>query len=687
MTENDINVWQDSISSIADKQFFNIMRLYLGEIQTPYNKQKLISNLASFIKNQDNINVILSYLDKEDLTILTAIKYIPQATKETLSDFFKDSFSVSKIYSKIVNLCERLLIYKVLDTYSQKEILLINPILQSSLDNLLHIEYLLPNDTLSIKSINDTFYISSNFLIAFISYINVHKIACKSDGIIKKNDLNRLQEIFPGKLELVQLLMNAFINLGLVIEKERGYEIENTKLLSFSQLSELQQYAFLCAASVSRFSREGLKKEAQLLIDCFSSIAENGYTRQTLIHLAFLVGTHCEDGSAVTRKTRFSQILERSKQMEEPQLMANLLDRMIDSAIEFGLLQEIGKNQAGEELYSYHKEMFEHQVNPNPEGTLNIDSTNTVSLMPGLSLEQLIPLSNFMLIKKYGVVTEFELTKMSISNAFDSGMIPASIYSEIQKYCSYEIPQSLKINIEEWFNSYNSAVLYHGYVLKVSDENINFVKNNPNINKYIKEELSPNIYLLQIPFNADIAPFVEESGLNFLGKIKEYSIAQENFTFPLLRDSKKLFVSKTETELPKIKDNSEKIINEFLEKLEKIDLDEHQKESLKYRIKNKLILNDNQLTKVSVYSEILEAGGMDFAGKCHLIDAAIKEGDLLEFEFADLQKKDSYFTIVGKPMYITKEIGEAIVRFVIEPSKEIENFLVSRITHVKRLRF
>ena len=46
--------WTESISSLPDSRFFEIMRLYLGEIETPYNKQRLIESLAGFIKNQKN---------------------------------------------------------------------------------------------------------------------------------------------------------------------------------------------------------------------------------------------------------------------------------------------------------------------------------------------------------------------------------------------------------------------------------------------------------------------------------------------------------------------------------------------------------------------------------------------------------------------------------------------------------
>ena len=54
--------------------------------------------------------------------------------------------------------------------------------------------------------------------------------------------------------------------------------------------------------------------------------------------------------------------------------------------------------------------------------------------MPGLSLDLLLPLLSFLSIKKSGIVTEFEITRQSISVGFDEGWNPNSIFSELEKF-------------------------------------------------------------------------------------------------------------------------------------------------------------------------------------------------------------------------------------------------------------
>ena len=66
--------------------------------------------------------------------------------------------------------------------------------------------------------------------------------------------------------------------------------------------------------------------------------------------------------------------------------------------------------------------------------------------------------------------------------------------------------------------------------------------------------------------------------------------------------------------------------------------------------------------------------------------AAIKEEDMMELQMPTADGKD-FFTLVGKPLSISRQPGEAVMRFQIEPTKDIENMLVSRITHLRRLRY
>lgn len=694
---NSMNHWADAFEAMPEEQFFKLIRLYLGEVQTPYNKQRLISQLASFIKNAENTQSILSYLDKKDITFLTAIYLIPNVSQQTLLDFFS-GIGISDFYATLSNLSERLIIYSTKDKYSDNVCYHINPILFEPLKPYLSIESIFPEHKIENHFVEDSFCLSQNFLAAFISYIRINKIGCKNDGTIKKNDFTKLEEIFWEQICYLQLLVNAFLNLSLLKDDGKSFILNNSRIEEFAKLSQFEQYSLLCVASCCHFSREGLRKYAQLLMNVLNSIPEEGFSAKEVLRLLVLASTQKENKSSFGTKSRFSQILEQTKIKEqsensnqESNVSANLFEVMIESAISFGLLTFSGTTENGTKIYKKNKLPELIPITDNIPKVLNIDSSFTVTLMPGLSLDSLLPLLSFISIKKSGIVTEFEITRQSISVGFDEGWNPNSIFSELEKFINYDLPQNLKINVLEWYKSYSSARLFSGYVLKVTDSNIAIAENNPKIKKYIKEKLAEGIYLLDISIDSDIKTFIKDSGLDFLGKIQQAEPSTENLSFPKLFENPSVLMSLEET----LKSSNKKILNvkeshQKITKLEELvkqkEISQQQKESLLYKISNRLILSENQLNSTSIRTEILEADGMDFAGKNHLIEVAIKEDDMMELTFPS-GNFSGFFTIVGKPLKIVKQVGESIVEFQCEPSKEIENFLISKITHLKRIHF
>lgn len=694
---NSMNHWADAFEAMPEEQFFKLIRLYLGEVQTPYNKQRLISQLASFIKNAENTQSILSYLDKKDITFLTAIYLIPNVSQQILLDFFS-GIGISDFYATLSNLSERLIIYSTKDKYSDNVCYHINPILFEPLKPYLSIESIFPEHKIENHFVEDSFCLSQNFLAAFISYIRINKIGCKNDGTIKKNDFTKLEEIFGEQICYLQLLVNAFLNLSLLKDDGKSFILNNSRIEEFAKLSQFEQYSLLCVASCCHFSREGLRKYAQLLMNVLNSIPEEGFSAKEVLRLLVLASTQKENKSSFGAKSRFSQILEQTKIKEqsensnqESNVSANLFEVMIESAISFGLLTFSGTTENGTKIYKKNKLPELIPITDNIPKVLNIDSSFTVTLMPGLSLDSLLPLLSFISIKKSGIVTEFEITRQSISVGFDEGWNPNSIFSELEKFINYDLPQNLKINVLEWYKSYNSARLFSGYVLKVTDSNIAIAENNPKIKKYIKEKLAEGIYLLDISIDSDIKTFIKDSGLDFLGKIQQAEPSPESLSFPKLFENPSALISLEET----LKSSNKKTLNvkeshQKITKLEELvkqkEISQQQKESLLYKISNRLILSENQLNSTSIRTEILEADGMDFAGKNHLIEVAIKEDDMMELTFPS-GNSSGFFTIVGKPLKIVKQVGESIVEFQCEPSKEIENFLISKITHLKRIHF
>jgi hypothetical protein len=381
---------------------------------------------------------------------------------------------------------------------------------------------------------------------------------------------------------------------------------------------------------------------------------------------------------------------------------ADLIDRMIESAIEMGLLRNLGKDDDGNVVYTSGIGGGAlggvGGVARNTPKVLNIDSIFSVTIMPGLPLKELLTLTSFMCIKKSGIATEYEVTKQSVSSAFDEGKEPQDLFDQMETYLPYDIPQNLKINISEWYHNYSSAKLYRGFVLKVDESNVSLVENNPLIKGRIAEKLAPGIYLLNLPLDApdaDVNHFIATSGLEFLGQVKQSEREESGFAFPIIQNGRAMKLAGIGAEassdqetapLPNLQ-KGEKFIAQLCESLKSKNLDKIQKESLEHRIKNRLIVTEAQLTAAAVRAEILEADGIDFSGKVHLLETAVKEGDLTELQLPNADGSAGSFQILGIPLSISKQPGEAVLRFQIQPTNQIETLLVSRISHVRRLRY
>src|SRR5574344_565026 len=83
-----VMTWRENLEILPDEDFFRLIHIYLGEIKTPYNKQRLIEQLTALLHNQKNQQTIIALLDQFDCQILTALSFIPGMTQSKLSLFF-----------------------------------------------------------------------------------------------------------------------------------------------------------------------------------------------------------------------------------------------------------------------------------------------------------------------------------------------------------------------------------------------------------------------------------------------------------------------------------------------------------------------------------------------------------------------------------------------------------------------
>lgn len=697
--------WRESLTLLPDNRFFDIVRTYLGPIKTPYNKQNLVEQLSSIFRKEQNQRRIISFLSDFDFQILSLISLLPFPTQENVKDFFQNRYDVSVIYSALLNLSERLLVYSYSERGFSEAALEINPLVEDAINPFLGIAKIFPKTECVQKNQDFSFCISPIFLASYISFIRANPEMSKNDLSIKKKYSERLENIFLGKSETPTLLLNGFFNIGIVRFKEKSLCVDDGVLEKFAELPEVFQYVYLAVASAENLGREVFLLYGQLLLELLNSVPKEGFVFSSLTDAAFILSNRNNGTKFSERQERFSKIerihrnaeivdfMEKDFRTERPhRYSGKIIEKIVRNAISLGLFSIYGKTPSEEDIF-VPAEIFiggENFSMDSKKGLLNINAGTSITLMPGFSLSELVPLMDFMNVVKSGTVAEFEITRKSASRAFDKNILPEQIFSLLQKYDAYEIPQNLRMNIEEWHKTFTSAVVYKGYVLKLDEKTSRILENNPKAKSFIQTKLGEGIYLLNIPLDDDFSKFSENVGLEFMGNVKNPEIGKETSPFPLLQSARKLDFENTAEQnaelLEELLQEGNKTKAQYFKTLKSLGLTKQQENALALRIEKGIIISQEQLRAENVRLEILETDGMNYAGKIRMIENAILSGALLELSMPNDNEASKMNNFLGKPISLSKRQDDCILKFRLEQSGEIRFFSVGMANKIKLVK-
>ena len=698
-----VMLWRESFLFLEENHFFEIMKMYLGEIKTPYNKQKLIANLEGFLHKKENLVAIKSFLSDDELEIISAVVFIPDVTEEKLSSFFKNTFTYSFLYEKLLNLEERLILFKTKNENSSQGdsfVIKFNPLLEDMFFDLININRLLPQIEFT-KTEKPAARITPELISCFISYILENPNIAKQDGTLKKHSLQNIPVLFGDEKEKIEILYKAFLNLGILKETGHGAEVDWSKFSDFLNLSFAEQTVYITISSCSHLSRESLRLHSQIFVDTVKNLSDRVFTLDLFLRTGFLVSAASFDSSSESsfKTSRFAKIIQEGRlRLSEHNSDAvkvstsGALERMFEAAVSLGIIYISGTTKDGSKdsgvVYSVSDFLAApEQCSENLSGMLRIDSSLAVSLMPGFALRDIVPLSKFMSLKKYDKVSEFLISRQSIMRGFDIGLSAKEILQILTERTLYEIPETLKVQIEEWNSSYSSASFYKGFVLKVDGKAALAAQHNSVLSPHIHTVIAPGIFLLDVNDDAEAVSLIKKSGLDFIGKIK--SVKEENQTagfFNLKLNGKKNFGCsgfETPSEIIPKKDSAE-IEKELFLKLEQMELDESQKENLELRIEHKVIVNPAQLNSSILRLEKSNANAMDYAGKIYVFEQALANEEKIELRFAKDGKKE--LSVFGKPVGIRKQSDDVFVQLLLVPENVVKEFSLGKAQFIKRIK-
>ena len=177
--------WRKLLFNLSDQAFFDLVRNYLGDIHTPFNKHNLLDQLEAFLLNKSNLDQIVSMIDSSDAALLTAIDFLGNPSVEQLYALFRDEKPYYSFYTHLMNLEERLL---VCPETSEKNLqtVVISPIFRDELrKRVIDVDLLLECRKAAIKRNSKCSWYDVPVISAFVS------------GIMSKKGKNA--KIIPGR--------------------------------------------------------------------------------------------------------------------------------------------------------------------------------------------------------------------------------------------------------------------------------------------------------------------------------------------------------------------------------------------------------------------------------------------------------------------------------------------------------
>lgn len=742
--------WRECLTRLPDNLFFELIRMYLGEIKTPYNKQNLIERLGAFLHKEQVQQNILLLLSPTDCQLLSAIFYLENPTHSLLARFFADTFSTAQLRENLMNLEERLLIFRNTSNLLPKEepAFFLNPILETILQQRLHPSLLLPLPQEFQNQVEDKPLpqLSAHLLATFFSFAKEYQDLCRQDGTLKKRAIQRLSQIFPfvfteNLTEFFQTLIISLNNLSLLKEDTKGFEPDFQRWTAFSQLPAHLQRAYLAAAACGRDTKANLQKKAGIFLSMVNLCPPEGFTQDAFLRLEFLIqymnpenlklsskvppqtettkasAESLLSGTRAGTSSRFARMMaeaEKNRQVKASQVSADTLPEkspskhitttesksqnqeeilqeqaepipqehhllwcktLFEAATKLALFRPTGTGYGVKNTMQrvYHPQLSQDNSPVSEKGHITMDAALTATLLPGLSLAQILPLLQFLRVSRFDTAMTLEITKDSCLQGFDQGLTPTAIQEILSRYIHHKLPQSLSVSLEDWYHSYNVATLYKGYILHLKEKKD--ISQHPILAKHIVLQLAEGIYLMNFTNDQEAQGILSKGGFDNAGSIKKAPQHKQlsGFSTNLRELTGTNFLHSPELENFNWQHQQE-LQQSHLQQLEadlaQQELPLHQKEGLQFRINRKILLIPEQLQGSSVKMEQYEASGMDFVGKVHVTEQAIHQNNLLKLTY--LRQDKEIQVVIGRPVELQKIQGDSMV--VLQMDQESQKF-------------
>jgi hypothetical protein len=739
-----VDTWKSALLTLPDGSYFELMRSIFGNIKTPFNKQRLVEDMKAFLSRREIQETIAAYIDETDAKIITAIAILEEPAPGELETFFTGEFTYAELHSILINLEERLILYRFHDKGLYR--LALNPLLEPILSPIIADRgSLFPSKPIELPALRElepiepgaayqaeirrdrVFPLDDRTLAALFAFISGESGFFKAEGGIRKRILEDGKALFPG-LDLESVIA-GLQKVGLLRQEGDGLLIDESKLSFFRTLSFYERMEYCVAGICMEFnparpipgrpSRSRIQTLAKF-IHVFMDVLKPGhlYPKSTLRRImdilerkgmeqpdlfssgdplgnSWTVFGSGEGSSAGNPSDPSSQVFR-----EKGGLVSIIFDSALDAMRTVGLMGSV----QGSLYFRYPPDAFGRK---DGNVVIAMDTAFSCILYPEINFEDALALASFCVVRETGTTVRFEITRESVVRGFDRGNDAASMAALLDRLSGNQVDQNLRWTLTDWEARYSGVSLNQGLVLTLAEDRRYLAEAEP-VASLISRTLAPGIYLLSVLERADAIQVLHKAGIDIIAQPPQpkdpssagnspersgegYTPYPSLETFPRFhqygvqtKPVEKLFPRSGSSPVIMDSEKAEAHKERFRSALKKISLSQPERDELSARIERRLILNETQLVGVSVKYEKLEARGLDYVGKTSIAKQAIASKLLIEIMWSGQDGETN--RVIGTPGALEKSGGETILVLEPVPPGDIIRLPLGKISLLRRIK-
>jgi len=713
-----VSFWQDALMTLPNAAFFDLLRSILGTVKTPFNKQTLVEELSRLIISPEIQENIAAYIDLNDRKIIAAIALLSEPVPGELESFFTGEYSYAELQGMLLNLEERLIIYRFRD----KDVLRIalNPRLESILaPYAADTEILFPATAAieheQLKNDGETSApdaaqteaaqpaaatLNGRTLAALLTFLLNNEVQIKDDGngkdltfTFRKKPTEQAKALFPGVN--INAVAGGLLSLGLLVQEEEGVVPDEARIASFKVLPNRDIFEYLAGGIALFLHRGGL----------YPSYQGRGLLKTT-VRLIHALGGIAKDGTVLAEATLI-KLAELYRRQEESNwdYMGGVPSSaiLLKSLVMAGLFS--GVTIDGTHYYRPEIPAKIAASSAKKDPLIAMDSGFSCVLYPEISFADAMDMSAFSFVEETGTAIRFALSRESVVRGFDRGYTADFIWKMLDRLSGGRAPDTLKWNLNDWEKRWQEVSLNQGVILTLGGER-SYLAQTGMLASMIKQTLAPGVYLLSADID-DAADALHRAGVDIVARPGSKPEDSSSYFSPLGKPEtlslpggytaektvsgkkttgkkaagKKSTAEKDDSEEKDSTENSaEQIKQKFRQSLSKMKLTKQEQEELESRIERRMIVSETQLKDTSLRYERLEARSLDYVGKTGIVRQAISTGSLLELSCLNGEK------ILGTPESLDKKGTEMILTIKPREGGEPVKLTLGKISLVRRIK-